>query len=287
MTGDLGNLHSMPAGQSVYEIPDDHPNEKLRHSYWRVKPDGGRGKRLTGVTTISKVMNLDPSGLLRWAARTNGEGIAILASEAMGLTDADSMRDQLSWLNSADAIWRALEESSLTFEDIRDKAATRGTNVHELAFQALAEGKPVPDLAAMTEEEQGYAQAVMKFWLDREPVPTAVEQVLVDEERGVAGRMDFLGTTNEHLTPGVLDAKTGNYIMEADHVQVALYGHMAELCGFGVADWCELLHLRPDGSYELVPGQATVEDALACIDLYRRRGRIKGAATKQWKAAHQ
>lgn len=284
----------LPDGNAVFYMdrcskhPPGQPNSgcQMCHSYWRCKADGKRGKRLTGMTTGIKPVDFDPGRLLEWAARTNGIGVAMLASEGLALDDADAMRDALAWLNSADAIWAALEEADLTFDQVRDKAAVRGTNVHELALQALAEGRPVPDFDKMTPEERGYARGVMAFWLDHQPQVLQAEQVVCDSELGVAGRMDLRCTLGSEwrLGPGVVDAKTG-YTGPKDHVQIAGYAHCADICGFGGSDWQAILKLKEDGTYELIPGVASQDDFLAALDLYRRRGRIEREAKKAWGAA--
>lgn len=281
---DKGVLHRMPSGAAAWYVEEDHEHPTNNHSYWRHKEDGTSGRRFTGVTTVTKVFDIDPENLIRWGAKTNGTGIAILASDGLALDTVDEIRDALAWLNSADAIWRALEESKLTYADVRDERGTVGTNVHELAFQALAKGEPVPDYEGLSTEERGYAKGVVQFWLDTEPEAEQVEQVLVDDALGIAGRTDFRGTLGAGSYAGkghgVVDAKTGRYVMPAHHVQVALYALLAELCGFGSSNWTALLHLHGDGSYTLVPGQATREDALAAVDLYRRHARIVSAERK-------
>ena len=221
--GEIKGLRAiMPSGDGCYYVDSDH-------SYWRMRPDNGnRGTRLTGVTTVTKTLDVDPKHLLKWAARTNGIGIAMLAApiiDALVRGDGDRTADELNWLRSADSIWETLEQEQLTYDDVREAKAVVGTNVHERAFQALALGQPVPDLAALTEVERQRAQEVMAFWLDHEPDADLVEQIVLSLEHGVAGRVDFIGKLNarcgDQLCPcqqielgsrGVLDAKTGGYL---------------------------------------------------------------------------
>lgn len=270
---DPGRRIDLPNGSALYYVEEDH-------SYWRCKPDGSRGRRLTGLTGVIKPIDFRPDNLMRWAAKLNGEGIAELCGPILAATNTDSIPDALAWLDSADSIWQALEDAELTYNHIRDRAAQRGTNVHELALRALAEGKPVPDFDSMSDEEKGYAQGVVKFWLDHDPEPLDVEQIVADEELGVAGRFDLRAKLSTYDGIGLIDAKTSAYISEGAHVQIAGYRFLAEACGVGETDYGAILRLSEDGDYELIDVQAEATDFLAAVDCYRRAARIKSAAGK-------
>jgi hypothetical protein len=285
LSDDKGQLIELPNGSALFYMDDSHPNPKMRHSYWRARRakvgDGWiRGKRLTGVTTAIKPIDFDPGRLLTWAARTQCVGIAELVGPA--LLEPAVTPDDLGWLNSADSIWRELEQAELTFEHVRDRAGRRGTNVHERALMALASGEPVPDFEGLADDEQGYANAVVEFWLDHAPDPLNVEQVVYSEELGVAGRMDLRARIQGKVI--LLDAKTSGFIGEKDHVQVAGYDHLATDCGIGDSEEQWILRLAEDGGYEVIPSEATRADFLAAVDLYRRRGRIRSEASAAWRA---
>lgn len=263
----------LPSGESLWYVDADH-------SYWRHNPETGKkGKRLTGVTTACKPCDFNPDGLLRWAARTQLIGVAELAEPLTSDHGAD-----LGWLTSQEGIQSALEDAELTFEHIRDRAAKRGSNVHEIALQALALGRSVPDLDSLTEEERGYAQAVMSFWLEEEPEVEQVEQIVYSERLGVAGRLDLRCSIASRDGIGVLDAKTGRYISAAAHTQVGGgYPLLAEESGFGSSEWALILKLSEDGTYELIEAQAEPEDFEAAVDMYRRSARINREAGKARK----
>lgn len=276
-----GERIDLPDGSRVWYFDEDH-------SYWLCKEDGGRGKRLSGVTTVISPFDSDYSSkqnLLKWAARTNGIGVAQLAAEGLSLEDVEDMRSALGWLGSADSIWTELEEAKLTFEDVRDKASKRGTNVHEMALAELGRGRPVPKFEGMTPEEIGYAKAVAAFWLDKSPDPDAVEQVVFSPEMFVAGRLDFLGGLGTREGRGVIDAKTSGFIGVKDHVQVAGYRMIAKECGFGDTDWGYILQLREDGTYRLIESVATPEQFKLGLDTYRAAGKIKREAKDAWARA--
>lgn len=285
----------LPSGDALWYIDDDHPAPKLRHSYWRHNPKTGKkGTRLTGVTTVTKVLDYDPSKLLTWAAKTQCIGIAQLVGPMIseGLDLAEFM-----WLLDHESIWRELEAADLTFEDVRDLAATEGTNVHRLAFQALAMGREIPDLDALTERERGLAHAVMAFWLDHDPEAAQVEQVVYSPALGVAGRLDFRGTLDrcdneachcqrlDLSEPGVLDLKTGGYISAAAHAQVGGgYPLLADDSGFGKSEWAVILKVAEDGTYELIKAQGSPAGFCGAVETYREAGRINREAGKDYKA---
>lgn len=283
-----GELFELPNGLRLYYVDKDH-------AYYRCNEDDSRGRRYTGVTTAIKPIDFEADGLIKWGARLNAIGIARLASEALEKEDPEAIRAALLWLDpdDPDRIWRTLEDSKLTYEDIRDAKGVVGTNIHEVVLRALAEGKPVPDYSALTEAEKGQAQAVVDFWLDHDPEPHQVEQIVADEALGVAGRFDLRGRFKPCSDPfcpcrkggiGLVDLKTGKWVSEKDHVQVALYSHLGENCGIGHTDWTGILHVNEDGRYRLWEGQADPGVALSAISLYRHRAMIRNRAGKERKA---
>jgi hypothetical protein len=282
--------HEMPNGTVVWYRDSDH-------SYWRDVKRNGQGwsgtGRLTGVSTVSAPLDFRPDNLLKWAARLNGEGIAILASDGLGCDDVDEMRASLAWLMSADAIWQALEDSELTFEHVRDRAAKRGTNVHKHALHALATGAPVPAFDRLTEEERGFARGVMAFWHELEPDPLQAEQVVWSERLGVAGRFDLRARLNGIYggqsmlgATCLVDAKTSGFISNKHHGQLAGYDLLARESGIGESERLLILQVDADGGYELLDAAATHEEFEDALRVYRAAGRIgKVARAARLKAA--
>lgn len=276
-----------PNGQRLLYFDDDPKYGK--HAYRKQKPDGSPGARVTAVTTAIRPVDFKPDGLMKWAARTNGIGIAELVGEALACEDIEELRSALGWATDYESIWSTLESSGLTYNDVRDRAATRGTNVHELALEALASGAPVPDYEAMTPEERGYARGVVQWWLDAGLSPDLcenVEQIVYSESLGVAGRLDLRVRSPRSERVVIVDLKTG-YINEGSHVQLAGYEYCAQECGIGESDAQYILSVKEDGSYDFIPGVAEPADFLAAVDLYRRAGRINREAKKAWAAAHK
>lgn len=257
--------HVLPDGETIWFEPERHiycgeinPSASAKGGYSMV-----RDSRLTGISTIAKSIDSDPGGLLWWATKLDQTGIAELAR--LTLPSGDH-----SWLLTQESIAAALRDAGLTWEQIRDRAAERGTNVHELIFAALSYDQRPPSLAALSESERGYGQAAFAWWRDREPKPVKAETVTADVERGVAGRFDLLCEIDGATV--LVDAKTrerGN-VRKADHVQLEGYELCNEACGIGGSDRRMVLVLRPDGTYAEHIGAASHHDFIAALEVYRR-----------------
>jgi hypothetical protein len=217
------------------------------------------GERTVSVSTIAKYIDPDPTGLLYWSSGLTCEGIAELAGQG----------GDLSWLNTGGSIQAALRDAELTWKDIRDKAATRGTAVHELILAALANRTKLPDLSLLTDEERGYGQAVLRWWNDRGPRPILTEQMTASASFGFAGRFDLLCEIEGERV--LLDAKTRARPKDrlSDHVQLAGYQLANAESGHGRADRELILILGPEGEYLEVDGQAEEDDFLAALSVYR------------------
>lgn len=263
-----GEKITLPSGLQLFYFDADH-------SYWRVNDKGARGRRLTGVTSVCKTLDYNPDALLRWAARTNGIGVAELVR---------SRPDRLEWLQDAESIWDALVAHELTFEHVKDRAGVRGSNVHTLVFEALCRGERPPDLATLSFDERLAAEGVLAFWRDHSPEPLLVEQVVYSERLGVAGRLDFYGRLASRSGVGVLDVKTGGYLGAAAHAQVGGgYPLLVEESGWDPPEWAVMLQVA-DGGYQLVEAEGTPASFEAAVACYREAGRINGAASRARKA---
>lgn len=281
--------HELPCGQVVYYRDRDH-------AYFRGAKENKDGSwsgtgRLTGVSTVVSPLDFRPDSLMKWAAKRNGDGIAILAKIGLDCLELDDMRDALAWLESGEKIWAALEQGGLTFDQLRDDAATRGTNVHKHALHRLATGAPVPAFDRLTEEERGYARGVMAFWHECEPTPLQAEQVVFSDRLGVAGRFDlraqlsgsYMGQSLLGATC-MIDAKTSGYIAAKQHGQLAGYDLLARESGIGESERLLILQVTPEGGYELVDVTATHEDFEDALRVYRASARISREAKAAWRA---
>ncbi len=278
-----GQRVDLPSGDSLWFYEEDH-------SYWRHNEEtGARGRRLSGVTTVCKPLDYNPENLIRWAAETQCKGIAELYLREPG--------EYLHWLTDPALMWRRLNDEGLTYDKVRDLAGDQGTNVHVLAFEALAGGLPGLDFDGLDDREKRLAAAVASFWFDHDPSASQVEQVVYSERLGVAGRLDFRGRLGAICSNpicacqgtdglfGVIDLKTGGFISCAAHAQVGGgYPLLAEESGFGESNWSAILQVFDDGRYEFFRAEGSPEAFESAVEAYRAAGKINGAAAKAREA---
>lgn len=281
-------VHELPAGGRIFYRDAPGDSTYYAHSYWRdVKRKGadyGGTGRLLGVSTVAKTFDTDSGdGLLWWAVKLAYAGIAEVASLGLGCEDADDILSSLDWLRDAGTIATAMDDAEATWFDIRKRAGTRGTNVHEKALQALGEGHPVPLWDEMTEEEKGYAQGVVAWWMDANPRPIHTELVVADLELGVAGRLDLIAEVDGVTT--LFDAKTSKYVGAPAAVQQAGYRHLCAASGYVRPREMRLLQLGADGTHRVIPVEATEEDFLAAVQVHRRSKEIGAEMRKAMKDA--
>ena len=80
--------HRMPSGVRCFYKDDTHAYFKDIRPKRKSDLEGewqGMG-RLTGVSTVVGPADFNPTALMRWSARTNGIGVAMLAAEASSFT---------------------------------------------------------------------------------------------------------------------------------------------------------------------------------------------------------
>jgi hypothetical protein len=275
-TDTYGDLirHPFPDGSDVFYRDSDH-------SYWRtVKAKGsaqwsGSG-RLTGISTVVAPFDFRPDALLGWAERLTFEGIARGLSGEVIPEDPHELRKALGGLG-------------LRWNQVRDDAGARGTNIHTRMLQALAAGGEVPDLGDLPPEQRGYGQAVMRWWIARDPEPLQVEQCVFADEQGCAGRLDLRYRITDRFglkgSVGLMDLKTGGFIPTKAHAQVAGYDFASVACGLGEpASEMVILQVHEDGTFDEIPVAAAHGDFLAALDVYRRCARIGKAAGEHRRA---
>ncbi len=136
----------------------------------------------------------------------------------------------------------------------RDKAAVRGTLVHEIA-ECYVEGRPLPDF---TDEELPYAEAFEAFVQDWSPRFVEVETTVYDPRLRVEGTFDSLAVIDgEHW---LLDIKTSSGVYAEYMIQLAFYMAAPLIVRPDGAtepfshprDRAGVVHLREDASYDLI-----------------------------------
>ena len=273
--------HKLPSGEVVYFDPEPH------RYYTAISPSakskGGfafkRGSQMTGVSTPTKCLDTNVDPLLWWAAKLDQTGIADLAT-----IELDAGGD-LEWLREQASIAAALREAGLTWADVRNKAAERGTQIHKDIFLALSQDERPPSLASLSDEDRGYGQSALKWWRDRKPVPILAEQVTAATDIALAGRPDLLCTIDGARV--LVDAKTRERGAQrrSDHVQLRGYERCNVACGYGPSDAQLVLILTPWGDPIEVPCVADNLDFAAALNAYRRGTDLQKRMDEAWKLA--
>lgn len=195
------------------------------------------GEKADGVTTLLGDGLAKPA-LINWAANTT----AAYAVDRWDELGALTVSERLERLKKA------------RYEDL-DKAARRGTEVHDLA-ERLVQGLEVD----VPDELAGHVESYVKFLDDFEPEPILVETVVASRRWRYAGTLDLVARINGEVW--ILDVKTTRSGIFPDvALQIAAYRHaevyldsdgseqpMADL---GITK-SGAIHVRADG-YDLIP----------------------------------
>lgn len=221
-------------------------NEK--HHYWWAEESGTVGP-MPSITTIIKAV--DKSGpLVGWAKKITAEAAVRNLDLVAGVVrefGQDAAIDALKKLADAK----------------RDKAGDLGTRVHALA-EVLAHGKPedVADLV-ISPEESPYVNAYLRWMEEWKPVFFAAEYMVCSLTHRYAGTGDLVVQMRGERWR--LDTKTSTGVYPETGLQLAA-AHYAEFSGrpndpkkyaIPKATRHGVLHLRPDGTYAVVPYAVT------------------------------
>jgi len=194
------------------------------------------GHPVPGVTTLLN-QGLPKPALTRWAARTVAEYVADQPERI------ESLRDM-----GRGSLVAALARVPWT---ARDRAAVKGTDVHDLAAQ-LVGGEEVEVPGHLTGHVESYLR-----WLDEwQPVPLLTEAPVGHRVHWWAGTLDSLVLMDG--ANWLIDIKTGSGVYPEAALQLAAYSgaEFAVVDGVEVplpaVDHLAVLHVREDG-YDLVP----------------------------------
>lgn len=275
----------LPNGQTVWWRDRGDWHEYYREA--KETKDGWKcSGRVTGASTISKALDLSAEGLMGWAAKLEAHG----ACELYAATPSE----EREWLldGGGDRLHRALAEAGYDWKSVRERRADEGSTVHERIFAALARGER-PSLSEINDAERPYGQAAFRFWLDHDPEPIAVEQVVYSSEPEFAGRFDLLARVDGEVV--LYDAKTTKapddgrerFVNVGHHGQLAGYVHACATSGFEPADRAVLVYLLDDGTYELEGCEADPEDFFAALADYNVSKGIAKRVRAQRKATRE
>ena len=144
---------------------------------------------------------------------------------------------------------------------LRDMAADRGRRVHE--YTVMLDYGEEPE--EIDHDCAGYLTAYRRFLRDYQPRWEGIETVMGGLNIGYAGTCDRYGYINDRKC--VLDIKTGTTIHKVA-VATQLDGYWWLLLNFRnfAADDCYCLHLRRDGTYDLI----LIDQKLSCLTECKR-----------------
>lgn len=279
-----------PNGIEVYYQAG--PKRLYRLREWRKPKHAGDTGYVTDwvdAPSVSEVLNiLDKPGLPWWGMKVGVEGLLAL----LGEDDPEIAVYQMLSLGT-DGVVDLLTKNKLTVNHVRDKAGDRGTAVHDALEVWANSGKLAPP-NVFEEEERGYVQALNDFLTDFGGEAYASEVMVGSLEWQFAGRFDLAANVPDgarvvtksypkraskvEAIPGgrwLLDLKTSKGVYETHHLQLAAY-RQAYAESYGEQfDHTGVIHVFPDGRYELVAGKATDDDFQNVLVAYRSLQRLK------------
>lgn len=169
--------------------------------------------------------------------------------------------------------WAVAEtKAGRDYRATRDTAATRGTSVHD-ALEVLASKGTPPELADFPAEDRGYVKALCRWWIDHDPEPVLVEQIVASPTHRFAGKFDLVAEIQgmRHL----IDLKTSKRVYDTHHLQIAAYRLALMECGWDDVSLGAVLRVGEDGEYEFVPANAEPQDFESVCALYETLKKVR------------
>jgi hypothetical protein len=175
----------------------------------------------------------------------------------------------------------AVIEAKLDTNNIRDAKADIGTAVHDAITKVGVEDKLIP-LDTYQPEVKGYMRAFARFWFEQDPTFIAQELIVASVEYRYAGRFDLIAEISGKRW--LLDFKSSGGLYTEYSEQLRLY----ELAYLEEPDaepfhHLGLVHLTPQGEYELRTAYTSKRTALAAIELYHARAEDDTNKPKAWR----
>jgi len=266
--------------------PTKAPRKTVGHDF-TVATD--YGEDWISVSTVSHI--LDKGGALSgWAYNLTVEGVLRLVATGVDVTRMDE-----------EMLKAALKQAGFTPWVKKDRAASRGSEVHEV-LERLAKGEDPSsvartiadiDIEDFSPEEirdvQNYALAAAHWFLDKKPRPILVEETVWSAESRTVGTLDILAerpdlSPRSKGVPVVLtDLKTSKDVYTDHAVQLDGYRLcLEEMVREGVVDVpLPTLHTvvlaRPDSTYEerIVPSDPAA--FVHALGLTKAAGRLEAA----------
>lgn len=306
-----------PAGIEVRYTPAPKRKYEVRQTFGEDDTPYAAGstpwREVPSVTTVLGV--LDKPALPWWGMQQGVEGVLELVRRRVlretmwpdtegGICGFERLRrDELGIEYLVPAEWERadvaavvdlLTHEKMTVNHVRDKAASRGTAVHD-AFELWCREGHKPDPAMFSEEEAGYVRGLLAFLADVDPEPLDCEVMVGSVEHGFAGRYDVRlripaerkvvfkttpkkGAHYALLEPGTIlaDLKTSSGVYPTSHFrQLEAYELASIECGYEPTDARGVIHVSKDGTYEFVRSTAIAQDFLDVLAVWRGNENLK------------
>ncbi len=264
------------------------------------------GEDVLGVSSVAKIGGAEESFSIgsAWGFRIGYEGAYdVLDGTPYSVGGKDDLREEL-------------KKRGLTPWSKRDKAAERGTAVHDVLERLAQNTADIPshsEIEAMPEGERGHVRSLLCWYLHYRPSFVATEVQVASRDHRFAGRYDIRARINaRRLLPcidplrddaqaerireiaagldegaysalGLIDLKTSKRIYPETHFpQLEGYEGGSVEMGFPATDFRAVLNTNEDGSFDPVRDFAiswsTYDDFLAFAEALRAIRRINAAS---------
>jgi hypothetical protein len=214
-----------------------------------------------------------------------GQGVALAAVTALIEQGALRWDAEKGCLCLSDGTWvddemliQLLKDHKLTTNHTRDKAADRGTAIHDAAERYAMTGA-IPNPMDFPEEQRGYLRAFAMFLVDHNPTFLDTEVTVASAEHGYAGTFDMRCKINGKGV-GLGDYKTGKRLYESVFFQLEAYEVASVEMGNPPTDFRFAVHLGEDGTYGYEESTVTPEEWVAQVEAWK----AQSAAEERRKA---
>lgn len=229
------------------------------------------------VPSVTTVLDCLSKPALTWW----GMKVGLEASQKLCLLKEPPWRPDYEEL---DELVRMATEAKITVNHQRDKAAKRGTNVHNALETWALTGKLTP-FTDFPVEEQGYVMGLNNFLADckNRLKPVETELMVGSKDHGFAGRFDLqakLGESIEFKTgprttrkipqgQGIFDLKTSKSTYLSHLLQLSAYRLGLEESGYGRSDFEAIILVRADGTYDVKLNDRRPDHFLSVLNTWR------------------
>jgi hypothetical protein len=203
---------------------------------------------------VAGVIDLWDDGLIQEGVTGAGKGRLSYAYPAEGETFSPL---------SVDDVVSLLTKESLTVNHVRDKAADRGTSVHQ-GFEDFCTTGIRPNPLNFPEAERGFVEGLVRFIEEVNPIVLEAEVMVGSAKHGFAGRFDLLARTEEVVVKtgprtertipagiGVWDLKTSKGFYDSHLLQVCAYAEAAWECGYPESSYQAIVRVSANGRYDV------------------------------------